>query len=113
MRRAAPLALAAAALVLAGGAPALALTPDGAVDLARSALEVALTVAGPVVLAGLCVGVLMGVVQTMTSVQDATLTFVPKFLVVFGTVFLLLPWLLGQILDFTRHLLETLPTVVS
>lgn len=101
-----------AVLVLTGGA-AHAMDMDGAISLGREALQVALQVAGPLVLAGLAVGLVMGVLQTMTSVQDATLAFVPKLLVVLAVLFVALPSIVRVLRDFARSLLERLPELVS
>jgi len=93
--------------------PAHAMDMDGAVSLGREALQVALQVAGPLVVAGLAVGLVMGVLQTMTSVQDATLAFVPKLLVVLAVLFVALPSIVRVLRDFTRSLFERLPQLVS
>jgi len=62
-----------------------------ALDLAREATWVLIVMAGPIMLIGLFVGVVIGVLQALTQIQESTLVFVPKILAIFGSVILLLP----------------------
>ncbi|TCM17732.1 flagellar biosynthetic protein FliQ [Novosphingobium sp. PhB165] len=68
------------------------------IEIARTAMVLVLTVAGPMLIAGLIVGVLVGLLQALTQVQEMTLTFVPK-LVVVGTVLLLSLPMIGHALS--------------
>jgi len=62
-----------------------------ALDLAREATWVLIVMAGPIMLIGLFVGVVIGILQALTQIQESTLVFVPKILAIFGSVILLLP----------------------
>ena len=74
-------------------------------DLARQALLMALQLAAPFLIAALIVGLVMGILQSLTQIQEQTLAFVPK-LVVIGIVFVLaLPWMLQSIVAYTRTIL--------
>ena len=74
-------------------------------DLARQALLMALQLAAPFLVAALIVGLIMGVLQSLTQIQEQTLAFVPK-LVVIGIVFVLaLPWMLQSLVAYTRTIL--------
>jgi flagellar biosynthetic protein FliQ len=66
-----------------------------AIEIARAALMLVLTIAGPMLIAALIVGVAIGLLQALTQVQEMTLTFVPK-LVVLGLVLLLSLPMIGQ-----------------
>ncbi len=77
------------------------MTQQMVVYLARQALITALTVAGPVLLAGLIVGLAVAVFQAVTSVREVTLTMIPKILTVLGVICLLLPWMLNVIVSYT------------
>lgn len=77
-------------------------------QLGRETLTVAATMAGPLLLVGMTVGLLMSVLQTVTSLQEQTLTMVPKIGAVAVTAILLLPWLLQTICGFTYDLLSNL-----
>lgn len=72
-----------------------------------------LYVAGPPLLAGLVVGLLVGLFQTVTQIQEFTLTFVPKMVAVFGLLFVLMPWMLGKLLSFTTNLIEHIPAYIK
>lgn len=83
------------------------------VDLARDALMLAVTLAGPLLLVALAVGLLVSVFQAVTSIQEQTLSFVPKLFAV-GVVFLaLLSWMLQQMIRYTTELFRSLPGLVS
>lgn len=74
-------------------------------DLARQALLLMLQLAAPFLLTALVVGLVIGILQSLTQIQEQTLTFVPK-LVVMGLVFLIaLPWMLQRIVGYTRAIL--------
>jgi flagellar biosynthetic protein FliQ len=71
------------------------MAPTDAIEIARAALMLVLTIAGPMLIAALIVGVAIGLLQALTQVQEMTLTFVPK-LVVLGIVLLLSLPMIGQ-----------------
>ena len=72
-----------------------------AIAICREAIMVMLKIAGPVLLAGLIVGVVMSLVQTVTQIQEQTLTFIPKLLAVCGLTIWLLPFMLQALNSFT------------
>ncbi len=72
-----------------------------------------LLVGGPALLIGLVVGLLVGLFQTVTQIQEFTLTFVPKMLVVFLCLFLLMPWMTDKLLTFTRNLIQQIPYYIK
>jgi len=69
------------------------MTGGETLDLAREAMWVLVVVAGPVMLIGLVVGVVIGILQALTQIQESTLVFVPKILSIFAAVILLLPFM--------------------
>lgn len=75
-------------------------------DIARDALKTMIFVSGPVLLVGLAAGVLIQVFQTLTSLQEATLSFVPKLLIVFASLILLMPYMLHQMQEFFRRMMD-------
>jgi flagellar biosynthetic protein FliQ len=78
------------------------MTPDQAIELARAALMLMLTIAGPMLIAALIVGVVIGLLQALTQVQEMTLTFVPKLLVLGVVMLVSLPMIghaLGAFMD--------------
>jgi flagellar biosynthesis protein FliQ len=79
------------------------------VDMIRGAIQVCLMVSAPLLLTALIVGVGVSVVQAVTQIQEQTLTFVPK-LMLLGLVFLVtLPWVLRQLVDYLVTTLRSLP----
>jgi len=72
--------------------------------LAKDALEMTLMVSGPLLIVSLVIGILVSVAQVVTSIQDMTLSFVPRILAVFLTFLFALPWILGTLLAFTGQL---------
>ena len=86
------------------------MTPDTALALARDASWLVLVLAGPLLGAGLAVGLVVSVVQAVTQVQEASLSFIPKLAAVLAVIAVLGHWMLGQMLGFTATLLTSLPT---
>jgi flagellar biosynthesis protein FliQ len=72
--------------------------------LAKDALHITLMASGPMLVVSLVVGVLISMVQVVTSIQDMTLAFVPKVIAVFMTFLFVFPWIMNIMLTFTGHL---------
>lgn len=77
-------------------------------DVARDAVWTMLVVAGPVLLIGLGIGLIISLFQALTSIQEMTLTFVPKMLVVFATLILVMPYMIRHMTEFTLRLMDTI-----
>ena len=77
-----------------------------AVDLGREVLWVAVKISFPILLAALVVGALVSVLQAATQVQDQTVNQVPKLFAVAAVVFLLLPWILSVLVEYTHDLVR-------
>ncbi len=75
-------------------------------EYTRQAIMLTLKLGMPCMLVGLFVGVAVGLVQALTQIQEMTLTFVPKIIVMFLTLFLLLPWMTTELIEFTRFLAD-------
>lgn len=73
-----------------------------AIDFSREAIKTCMMVGGPILLASLLIGLLVGVFQAMTQIQDQTVSFVPKILLLVAGIGLCLPWLTDQMLDFAK-----------
>lgn len=72
--------------------------------ICRHALTTALMIAGPMLLAGLVVGLVMSIFQAVTSVNEQTMTLIPKILVVAGTLAITFPWIIQTMVEFTEGL---------
>lgn len=82
-------------------------------DLARDAIMVAMLLAAPLLTVALLVGLLISIIQTMTQVQEQTLSFVPKLIAVGATMLVALPWMLQLLVEYTANLLRSLPGYVG
>ena len=82
-----------------------------AIDVARNALIVAFELGAPVLLASLCVGMLVSVFQAVTQINESTLSFVPKIVVVVGTLAALGPWMGQTIIAYTVNVFNALPSL--
>jgi flagellar biosynthetic protein FliQ len=80
------------------------MTPEQVVALARQTIEAAFWVAAPVLLSAMVVGLLINVVQVLTSIQDTTVSTVPRLTAVGIILFVLAPWILHHLVVFTRAL---------
>ena len=78
-------------------------------DMGREALLMVMIVAAPVMGIGLVVGLVISLFQSMTQLQEQTLSFVPKILAMIGLAILLVPWLAGRLLEYTRVMLGQSP----
>jgi flagellar biosynthesis protein FliQ len=83
------------------------------VDLARNAITTALFLAGPLLMIALGVGLVVSVLQAVTSIQEQTLSFVPKLLAVAVAFLVGLPWMLQIMVKYTTELFRSIPTLVS
>ena len=78
--------------------------------LAIDTYKITLILSLPMLMAGLVVGLLISIFQATTQINEQTLTFVPKILVVIVVVILTMPWMLNMLIDFTTRLLQMIPT---
>lgn len=69
------------------------MSPESILDIAQSAITTLLLVVGPLMMIALVVGLIISLFQALTSIQEMTLTFVPKIILVFGSLLFLLPWM--------------------
>ena len=80
------------------------MSPELILKLAKDTLQITLMVSGPLLIVSLVVGVLVSIFQVVTSIQDMTLSFVPRVIAVFLTFLIVLPWILSTLLSFTTQL---------
>jgi flagellar biosynthetic protein FliQ len=72
--------------------------------LAKDTLQITLMISGPMLVVALAIGIVVSLVQVVTSIQDMTLSFVPRVIAVFLTFLFALPWMLSTLLAFTTRL---------
>lgn len=83
---------------------------DVVMDIAKEALWLIIISAAPLLLVSLIVGLVISIFQTVTSIQEQTLTFVPKILSIFITLILCGEWIMNNIVDFMYRLFENFST---
>jgi flagellar biosynthetic protein FliQ len=84
-----------------------------AVHLLARGIVVASQMLVPILIASLVVGVVVSLVQAATQVQEMTLSFAPKLGVTVVVLLMMGPWMIGQLVDFTRELFQMLPQLVQ
>jgi flagellar biosynthetic protein FliQ len=87
------------------------MNPDLAIDIFKTTVVFALYIVAPFLIAALVVGLLTSLVQSITSMQEPTLTFIPKLLTISGLSILLAPWLLREISEFAVSTMVRMSTM--
>ena len=85
------------------------MTPEFAVELLKSMILEAVMLASPILLTATLIGLAVSLFQAVTSINEQTLTFVPKVIAIVGLLVVALPWMLRSIIEFTRTLIERIP----
>ena len=80
------------------------ITQEAVIDIARDAIYTMIITAAPLLLVSLIVGLIVSIFQTVTSIQEQTLTFVPKILAVFAILMLVGHWMVNNLTTFTADL---------
>lgn len=75
-------------------------------EVGREALEIILLTAGPIMAAGLLIGLAIALFQALTTIQEMTLTFVPKIVVIFVAIIIFLPFMMTEVVEFSRRLFD-------
>ena len=89
------------------------MTPETVMTIGQRALEMTLMLAAPMLLVGLTIGILIGIFQAATQINEMTLSFIPKLLGVAATLVLAGPWMLKQFAGYTRMLIESIPSLIG
>ncbi|MGF6569841.1 flagellar biosynthetic protein FliQ [Paraburkholderia fungorum] len=89
------------------------MTPESVMTLAHQAMYVGLVLAAPLLLVALVVGLVVSLFQAATQINESTLSFIPKLLAIAVTMVIAGPWMLTTMLDYLRHTLTSIPTLVN
>ncbi|MCD8553675.1 flagellar biosynthesis protein FliQ [Seleniivibrio sp.] len=89
------------------------MTPDLVIDMLTKALQLSLLIASPMLLFGLVIGLIISIFQSVTQIQEMTLTFIPKIIGVIVAVMLFAPWMLDQIMTYTIQLFGNLHNYIG
>jgi flagellar biosynthesis protein FliQ len=88
------------------------MTPESIMEFGQHAMYVAMLVAAPLLLTALAVGLLVGVIQAATQINEMTLSFIPKLIAMAVVALIAGPWMLRMLVQFTRQLIEGLPGAI-
>lgn len=88
------------------------MSPEFVTGLGIEALKMVGILAGPLLMAGLGVGLLVSIFQAVTSIQEMTLTFIPKMVVVGFALMFLFPWMLELMMEFTTRIFSEIPLYI-
>jgi len=86
---------------------------DSVIDLSQQALYVIIMLAAPMLISALAIGLLIGMFQAATQINEMTLSFIPKLLILAISIMIAGPWMLELILGYTRNLYMSIPTLIG
>lgn len=89
------------------------MTPTTVIDIGRHAVEITLLISAPLFIAALATGLIISIFQAATQINESTLSFVPKLIVVFVTLLIAGPWMLTVMTDYIRRLYEAIPVMIG
>jgi len=89
------------------------MTPETVMTVGRQALELTLLISAPMLLAALVTGLLVSIFQAATQINEMTLSFIPKLIVMFLMMVLAGPWMLTLMVDYMRQLFTGIPGLIS
>jgi flagellar biosynthetic protein FliQ len=89
------------------------MTPDTVNAIGQQALLVAVQLSAPILISALAIGLVIAVFQAATQINEMTLTFVPKLIVIGVVLVVAGPWMLGVLVDYTRELVKSIPELIG
>jgi flagellar biosynthesis protein FliQ len=89
------------------------MTADSALQILQSAMQLAMIVAAPLLVAALVVGVLIGLLQAATQINEQSVAFVGKLGAMAVVVFTAGPWMLGRIVEYAHDLIRNIPSIIG
>ena len=89
------------------------MSPETVVTVGRHALEMTLMLAAPLLLTALAVGLIVGIFQAATQINEMTLSLIPKLLAMAAMLALTGPWMLRTLVEYTRNLIESIPGMIG
>lgn len=89
------------------------MTPESVMDLGYQAMYLTMLLAGPLLLAALAIGLLIGVFQAATQIQEMTLSFIPKLMALAIALLFFGPWMLRMLTEFTLRLFGDIPALIG
>jgi flagellar biosynthesis protein FliQ len=89
------------------------MTPETVMTIGQHALEMALMLSAPLLLAALVIGLLVSVFQAATQINEMTLSFIPKLLGIAAALVIAGPWMLKELIGYTQELIQSIPSLIG
>ena len=89
------------------------MSPDTVIDLSQKTLYLIALIAAPMLLSALAIGLLIGMFQAATSINEQTLSFIPKLMVLLVSILIAGPWMLTVLVNFSRQLYLDIPSLIG
>ena len=89
------------------------MTPETVMTIGRHALEITMLLAAPLLLVALGIGLLVGIFQAATQINEMTLSFIPKLIGMAAALLIAGPWMLSQLVGYTRQLILSIPGLIG
>ena len=89
------------------------MTPEMVISLAKETVELTLLLSLPMLAVGLIIGVGVGLLQSLTQIQEMTLVLVPKIIATLLTLLFMLPWMMNKMTAYTEQLILNIPTIAK
>jgi flagellar biosynthetic protein FliQ len=89
------------------------MTPETVVTIGRQALELTLMLSAPLLITALAVGLIVGIFQAATQINEMTLSFIPKLLAMAAVLALTGPWMLRHLVEYSRNLIQNIPGMIG
>jgi flagellar biosynthetic protein FliQ len=89
------------------------MTPEAVTTIGQQALWVTMLLAAPLLLSALAVGLLVGMFQAATQINEMTMSFIPKLIILALALVVAGPWMLGVIIDYTEQLISQIPSLIA
>lgn len=89
------------------------MNPEVATDLIKQLISQAVTLAAPILLTAMAIGLIVSLFQSVTSIQEQTLTFVPKVLAVVSLLIIIMPWIIRSVMEYAAAMITKMPQMTS
>lgn len=89
------------------------MTPEAVLSYGNQAMTIMLSVCAPILIVALLTGLVISLLQAVTQINEATLSFLPKLLAVMGAITLAGPWMLSTLVDWIRQVITSLPSAIG
>jgi flagellar biosynthetic protein FliQ len=89
------------------------MTPDSVILIGQEALKVTILLAAPLLVSALAIGLLIGMFQAATQIQEMTLSFIPKLGILAVVLMVAGPWMIGLVVNFTERLITNIPSFIG